>query len=40
MNFYYVPGAGKINGQRLTLLDRIRIRRIRKRAEKSWRWLQ
>ena len=36
MNFYYVPGARKIKGQRLTIADRIRMRRARKRRERMW----
>jgi len=34
MNWYYVPGARKIKGQRLTIMDRIRMRRARKRRER------
>lgn len=33
MTFYYCPGARKIRGQRLTIADRIRMRRARKRRE-------
>ncbi len=36
MNWYYCPGAGKIKGQRLTIMDRIRIRRRRKRMNPIW----
>lgn len=36
MNFYYCPGAGKIRGQRVTLADRIRMRRARKKRERMW----
>ena len=36
MNFYYCPGAGKIRGQRVTLADRIRMRRARKKKERMW----
>lgn len=35
--FYYVPGAGLIKGQRITLADRIRMRKARKRRGKEWR---
>ena len=37
MNTYYVPGSRKIHGQRLTLADRIRMRKARKRREREWR---
>ena len=33
---YYCPGAGKIKGQRLTIADRIRMRKARKRRERMW----
>ena len=36
MRTYYVPGAGMIHGQRLTLSDRIRMRKARKRRERMW----
>lgn len=36
MNTYYCPGARKIAGQRLTIADRIRMRRARKRRERMW----
>lgn len=36
-NWYYVPGAHLIRGQRITLADRFRMRRARKRREKEWR---
>lgn len=36
MNWYYCPGAGKIKGQRLTIMDRIRMRRRRKRTNPIW----
>lgn len=35
--FYYCPGAGKIRGQRVTIADRIRMRRARKARGKEWR---
>jgi len=31
--FYYCPGAHKISGQRQTFMDRIRLRRRRKRVD-------
>ena len=37
MNWYYVPGAGKIKGQKVTIFDRIRMRKARKRRGKEWR---
>lgn len=37
MSFYYVPGAHLIHGQRVTIADRIRMRRARKRREKEWK---
>lgn len=36
MNFYYVPGAGRVHGQRITIADRIRMRKARKRRERMW----
>lgn len=36
MRTYYCPGAGKIKGQRLTIMDRIRMRRRRKRPNPIW----
>ena len=36
MNAYYCPGAGKIRGQRVTIADRLRMRKARKRREKLW----
>ena len=36
MNTYYVPGSRKIHGQKLTLADRIRMRKARKRKERMW----
>jgi len=40
MNTYYVQGARRIKGQRLTMLDRIRIlqRNKRRRKEMIWPW--
>ena len=35
-NWYYAPGAGKIKGQRITLLDRIRMRKRRRQRMKEW----
>ena len=37
MNTYYCPGAKKIRGRRVTIADRIRMRKARKRREKEWR---
>lgn len=37
MGFYYCPQAGKIKGQRVTLADRIRMRKARKKRGKEWR---
>ena len=37
MTFYYCPGARKITGQRLTIMDRIRMRRARKKRAAQWR---
>ena len=34
---YYVPGAGKIKGQKITLADRLRMRRARKKRRREWR---
>lgn len=34
---YYCPGAKKIRGQKVTIADRIRMRKARKRREKEWR---
>lgn len=33
---YYVPGARKITGQRVTIADRLRMRKARKRRERMW----
>lgn len=38
MKFYYCPAAGKIRGQRITLADRIRMRKARKRRERMMIW--
>ena len=35
--FYYVPGARKIHGQKITLADRFRMRKAMKRKGKEWR---
>jgi len=37
MSFYYCPGAGRIRGQRITLMDRIRMHKARKKRRKEWR---
>ena len=37
MNVYYCPGANKIRGQRVTLADRLRMRKARKKKERMWR---
>lgn len=37
MMFYYVPGAHRISGQKVTIADRIRMRKARKRKGKEWR---
>ena len=37
MTTYYCPGARKIAGQRITIADRFRMRRARKRRGKEWR---
>lgn len=34
--YYYCPGSRKIRGQRLTIADRIRMRRAQKRRRKEW----
>ena len=36
MGYYYCPQAGKVKGQRLTLADRWRMRKARKRRERMW----
>lgn len=33
---YYCPGSGKIKGQRVTLADRIRMRKARRKRERRW----
>ena len=37
MTTYYCPGAHKIKGQKVTIADRIRMRKARKRRGKEWR---
>ena len=37
MNTYYVPGSHKIHGQRMTIADRLRMRKARKARGKEWR---
>lgn len=37
MNAYYCPGARKMHGQRVTIADRIRMRRAMKKKRKEWR---
>ena len=37
MIVYYVPGSRKISGQRITIADRIRMRKARKKRERMWR---
>ena len=39
MNTYYCPGSRKIHGQRVTIADRIRMRKARKARGKEWRLL-
>ena len=34
--FYYCPGARKVAGQRVTIADRIRMRKARKMRERKW----
>jgi hypothetical protein len=36
VNVYYVPGAKRIAGQRITISDRIRMHRARKMRERRW----
>ncbi len=36
VNTYYCPGAKMIRGQRVTIADRIRMRKARKRRGKEW----
>lgn len=36
MNTYYCPGSGRIRGQRITIADRIRMRKARKKRERMW----
>ena len=35
--FYYCPGSGKIKGQRVTIADRIRMRKALKKKGKEWK---
>ena len=37
LSMYYCPGAGKIRGQKVTVADRLRMRKARKRREKVWK---
>lgn len=37
MNFYYCPEAGLIKGQKITLVDRLRMKQARKQRRKEWR---
>ena len=37
MTTYYCPGAGKIRGQRITIADRIRMRKARRARGKEWK---
>ena len=37
MTTYYCPGSRKMHGQRVTLADRLRMRKARKRREREWR---
>ena len=37
MQTYYCPGSRKMHGQRVTIADRIRMRKARKRRGKEWR---
>lgn len=36
MSWYYCPGAKKIRGQRVTIADRLRMRRARRRKDPMW----
>ena len=36
MSWYYCPGSRKIGGHKITIADRIRMRKARKRREKMW----
>lgn len=35
--FYYAPGSGKMHGQRVTILDRLRMKKARKKRGREWR---
>ena len=37
MTTYYCPGSRKMHGQKVTLADRLRMRKARKRREREWR---
>lgn len=37
-NYYYVPGAGKIKGQRITLVDRFRMWKRRRERMREMIW--
>lgn len=37
--FYYCPCSRKMHGQSVTIADRIRMRKARKRRGKEWRLL-
>jgi hypothetical protein len=39
MKSYYCPGSRKIRGQRVTIADRIRMRKARKKRERGWKVL-
>ena len=36
VNVYYCPGAQRISGQRITIADRIRMRKARSKREREW----
>ena len=37
MTTYYCPGSRKMHGQKVTIADRFRMRKARKRREREWR---
>lgn len=37
MTAYYCPGSRKMHGQKVTIADRIRMRKARKARGKEWR---
>ena len=37
MNYYYCPGANLIHGQRVTIADRVRMRKAMKKKERMWK---